>query len=200
VWWLHIARDASQHAFAAEARQLLQRLPRAHEHVFYTSRDGRPSAATLASLGVPSDATAYVCGPAAFMTDMVAALGDLDIAAGRVHTELFGALPAINPGVTGAVRRIPHQPGGEPGTGPQITFARSGLTVRWVDGGRSLLELAEACDIPTRWSCRTGVCHTCVTPLLSGAVSYAPTPLEPPAVGEALICCARPTADVVLDL
>ncbi len=25
----------------------------------------------------------------------------------------------------------------------------------------SLLELAEACDVPVRWSCRAGVCHNC---------------------------------------
>jgi ferredoxin len=86
------------------------------------------------------------------------------------------------------------------GTGPAVTFARSGLTVPWSDGHPSLLELAEACDVPTRWSCRTGVCHTCVTPVLSGSVEYEPDPLELPAPGEALVCCARPREDVVLDL
>jgi len=39
-----------------------------------------------------------------------------------------------------------------------------------------------------------------VAPMLSGAVSYAPDPLEPPADGEVLICCAEPSADVVLDM
>ncbi|HEV7651087.1 MAG TPA: 2Fe-2S iron-sulfur cluster-binding protein [Actinophytocola sp.] len=66
--------------------------------------------------------------------------------------------------------------------------------------GRPVLELAEACDVPTRWSCRTGVCHTCVTPVLSGSVVHDPAPLEPPAPGEALICCARPATDLILDL
>ena len=94
----------------------------------------------------------------------------------------------------------PHQPPGPPGTGPQITFARSGLTVNWSDQNRSLLELADACDVPTRWSCRTGVCHTCVTPILSGEVAYAPDPLEMPGRDEALICCSQPRGDVVLDL
>ena len=78
-----------------------------------------------------------------------------------------------------------------------VTFARSGLSVPFPDGQRSVLELADACDVPTRWSCRSGVCHTCSTPLLSGTVSYAPDPLEPPADGEVLICCAQPSADVV---
>jgi ferredoxin len=64
----------------------------------------------------------------------------------------------------------------------------------------SLLEFAEACDVPTRWSCRTGVCHTCSTPLLTGEVVYRPDPLEPPTPGDALICCSTPNSDLVLDL
>jgi ferredoxin-NADP reductase/MOSC domain-containing protein YiiM len=210
VWWIHTARDADQHAFAGEAHQLLQQLPTAHERIFYTAAEadppraspiirGRPTLAALGGLGLPANATAYVCGPTAFMTDMCEALLELRIAPDRVHTELFGALPAINPGVVDAQRATPHQPD-PPGTGPQITFSRSGLAVRWSSRQRSLLELAESCDIPTRWSCRTGVCHTCVTPVLSGDVSYAPDPLEMPARGEALICCAQPDSDVVLDL
>ena len=81
-----------------------------------------------------------------------------------------------------------------------MTFARSGISTPFPGSTRSVLDLADACDVPTRWSCRTGVCHTCTTPLLSGDVAYAPAPLEPPAGGEVLICCARPGTDVVLDM
>jgi ferredoxin len=117
-----------------------------------------------------------------------------------VRTELFGARGAINPVLAGAARPTPHQPAGPSGTGPRITFARSGLDVRWPDGQESLLALAEACDVPTRWSCRTGVCHTCVTPVPAGEVEYPTPPLERPEPGAALICGARPVTDVVLDL
>ena len=211
LWWIHTARDASEHAFADEAHQLLQSLPRAHERIFYTSAEadpphttpvirGRPTLAALAGLGLPADSTAYICGPESFMTDMRESLVQIGISPDRLHTELFGALPAINPGITDVRRVTPHQPPGPAGTGPQITFARSGLTVNWSDQNRSLLELADACDVPTRWSCRTGVCHTCVTPILSGEVAYAPDPLEMPGRDEALICCSQPRGDVVLDL
>jgi ferredoxin-NADP reductase/MOSC domain-containing protein YiiM len=210
VWWIHTARDATQHAFADEAHRQLQSLSRVHECIFYTSTAepppaapaiaGRPTLAALTALGLPADATAYICGPAAFMADMSDALTALGITPDRLHTELFGALPAINPGITDVRHVTPHQPPGPPGTGPQITFARSGLTVRWSDQARSLLELADSCDVPTRYSCRTGVCHTCVTPVLSGDVSYHPTPLEMPGRDEALVCCAQPASDVVLDL
>lgn len=58
----------------------------------------------------------------------------------------------------------------------------------------------EACDVPVRWSCRTGVCHTCESALIGGAVQYQPDPLEPPATGNVLICCSRPVADIEVDL
>jgi ferredoxin len=81
-----------------------------------------------------------------------------------------------------------------------VSFARSDLTVPWPEDGGSLLDLAEACDVPVRWSCRTGVCHSCETGLLAGQVRYDPEPVDPPATGNALICSARPQGPVVLDL
>jgi ferredoxin len=131
------------------------------------------------------------------MADIRAGLAALGIT--DVHTELFGALDAINPGVVGEVSVPPHPPAGPPGAGPLVTFARSGLALPF-DDSASVLELAEACDVPTRWSCRTGVCHLCETLLLSGQVSYRPSPLEPPAEGSVLICCARPDSEIVLDM
>jgi ferredoxin len=134
------------------------------------------------------------------MNDMHDVLTKIGVTPDRVHTELFGSLAPINPGVSAARHTTPHQPPGPVGTGPQITFVRSGLAVRWADRHSSLLELADACDVPTRYSCRTGVCHTCITPLLAGAIRYSPNPLEPPADGTALICCARPDTDIILDM
>jgi len=207
IWWLHSARSAAEHAFAAEAHQLLAGLA-AHEHVYYTGRNaapkppvisGRLDRESLAELSIPTTATAYLCGPGTFMAAMREALVEIGLDPGHIHTELFGALPAINPGLTGVTQIPPHQPAGPPGTGPRITFARSGLTVPWSGDHANLLDFAEACDVPTRWSCRTGVCHTCETPILSGAVRYRPDPLEPAAPGTALLCCSRPETDLVLD-
>ncbi|WP_326954460.1 MOSC and FAD-binding oxidoreductase domain-containing protein [Amycolatopsis sp. NBC_01286] len=210
VRWLHTTRSAAEHAFAAEAHTLLAGLPHAREHVYYTAetppsgtagaRRGRLDRAALSTLDLPVDATAYVCGPEGFMSATRDALVGLGLAPGRVHSELFGALPAINPGIVGAVHAPPHPPATPPGTGPRVTFARSGLTVPWSADYPNVLEFAEACDVPTRWSCRSGVCQTCVTPVLSGEVGYEPDPLEDPPPGTALVCCARPRSDLVLDL
>jgi ferredoxin len=113
---------------------------------------------------------------------------------------MFGGRSAINPGLTSLPSRLPHQPDEPVGNGPLITFAPSGIAARFSSSRRSVLDLAEACDVPTRWSCRTGVCHTCITPVLSGDITYAPAPLEHPPDGQVLICCAQPGTDVVLDL
>lgn len=200
VWWIHTTRDADSLAFSAEVDDLLGRLPSVHSFVRFTSSEGRLGRAVIADLGLPSDADAYVCGPESFMDDITAALVDAGLDPGRVHTERFGSRAAINPGVVGADAPPPHQPAGPPGTGPAVTFARSGLTTPWADSYGSVLELAEACDVPTQWSCRTGVCHTCVTALISGDASYDVPPLESPGDDELLICSVRPTSDLVIDL
>jgi len=212
VWWLQGARNRSEEPFAEESRSLLATLPHGHRQICFSrpgpgdvqGRDyqtaGRLSASVLAGLGLPRDADAYICGPTTFMADISAALAGLGIDGARVHTEIFGAAPSSTPGIAAAPARPPHQPAGEPGDGPEVAFARSGLTVRWGSGYASLLELAEACDVPVRWSCRTGVCHTCETGLLSGTVSYAPDPIDEPASGSILICCSEPSADLALDL
>ena len=212
VWWLHGARNGREHPFAAETQALLAQLPNGHRHVCHSHPEpddqpgrhydsaGRLSAAMLTDLGLPRDADAYICGPAAFMREVSAALVALGIDPARLHTEIFGPEPSLAPGVVTTPAEPPHPPAGRPGHGPPVAFARAGLTVPWDDGYGSLLELAEACDVPTRWSCRTGVCHTCETRLISGELAYEPEPVEEPADGNALICCSQPRTELVLDL
>ena len=54
--------------------------------------------------------------------------------------------------------------------------------------------------MPVRWSCRAGVCHNCESGLISGTVDYQPDPLDQPATGNVLLCCARPRQDIVIDI
>lgn len=154
---------------------------------------GRLGADDLAALALPEDAEYYLCGPASFLADMSAALQAQGSQPGRLHVEAFGAAAPSGD------RPAPHPPA-TTGSGPRVTFARSGLTVRWPDGLASLLELAESCDVPADWSCRTGVCHRCQTALIAGQVTYDPAPVDPLGPGAVLLCCARPDADLVLDL
>ena len=204
IWWLHTTQSSATLAFAAEVTALLDALPDAHQLVFYTRGDDVPTRLdrqSIATLGLPTDATAYLCGPTGFMDDMRDALTAAGLDPARIHSELFGALPPINPGVVGAPPpRRPHPPEGVPGSGPQVTFARSGLSVTWSPGFHTLLEFAEACDVPTRYSCRSGVCHTCATAVIEGTTAYNEPPLEEPADGAVLLCTATPESDLVLDL
>jgi ferredoxin len=125
----------------------------------------------------------------------------LDVAPKRIHVEIFNGSESMTPGVVGATTRAPHLPPDDANTGPLVSFARSGITVHWkASAYQSILELAEACDVPVRWACRTGVCHNCESGLVSGAVAYEPQPLDKPADGNLLICCSQPIGDVVIDL
>ncbi len=212
VWWLFGARNREEHPFAEESRNLLKLLPRGNRCIWYSrpgpqdrcgvdfDESGRIAIDALEKIAVPRDADFYLCGPAAFLQELTAGLAAWGVSSAQVHAEIFGAGKAITPGIAETPHPPPHPPEGSVGPGPQVSFARSGLNVRWDPKFPSLLDFAEACDVPVRWSCRTGVCHMCESGLISGNVAYQPEPLEPPAQGNLLICCSRPQNDLVLDL
>jgi ferredoxin-NADP reductase/MOSC domain-containing protein YiiM/ferredoxin len=212
VWWLFGARNGEDHAFAGESRNLVKALPRGKSFIAYSRPDprdrpgvdfdasGRITAEVLEKLGVPRDSDFYLCGPAPFLRDLSNGLMAWGVSDDRVHTEIFGPGKSITPGVVDPSHAPPHPPTGPVGSGPRVSFARSGLNVCWNAKFSSLLDFAEACDVPVRWACRTGVCHTCESGLISGSVNYQPEPLEPAAQGNLLICCSQPKCDVVIDL
>jgi ferredoxin-NADP reductase/ferredoxin len=212
VWWFHGAPNRAQHVFAQEASALLASLPRAHGRVWYSRPDpgdrvgvdydevGHVTAEAIFATGVPSESEFYLCGPPAFMDAIRAGIEAFGVSPAHAHTEIFGAEGPINPGIVAQTPRAAHPPEGRTGTGPLVSFVRTGLNVRWDDAFASILDLAEACDVPVRWSCRTGVCHTCETGLLDGTVAYDPEPLEPPGAGNVLVCCSRPDCDLAVDL
>jgi ferredoxin-NADP reductase len=213
VFWLHAARDGQHHPFVAEVRRLMLALPHGRSYICYSRPDtrdklgenfdatGHLSRSVFEQVGFPREADVYLCGPTPFMSDMKEALAILGVAPQRIHVEIFNGSESITPGVVGAATRSPHRPNDDADTGPLVTFARSGLAAHWnASTYKSILELAEACDVPVRWSCRTGVCHTCESGLVSGEVAYGPEPLDRPANGNALVCCSQPIHDVVIDL
>jgi ferredoxin-NADP reductase/MOSC domain-containing protein YiiM len=212
IWWLYGARNSAEHPFAAQVRTLLSGLPNAQHHFRYSrpadadllERDfdstGHIDAALVERLGISTDSEFYLCGPTGFLREMKAGLAAAGIPSERVFSEAFGSGPALNPGIVKSQASAPHAPAGAAGTGPLVSFARSGLSIPWSTAYPSLLDFADACDVPARWSCRTGVCHTCESGLISGEVHYEPPPIQPPADGNVLICCAIPRSEVVLDL
>jgi len=211
TWWIYGARNRVDHPFAEESRSLLKQLSGGREYIVYSrpaaidqvgadfDAPGHIDAALLERIGVSQNSEFYLCGPASFLQNMRDGLRNWGVLAENVHTEIFGSLEAVTPGMAQVVH-TPHPPPGPPGSGPSVSFARSGVTAAWDPKFGSLLELAEACDVPVRWSCRAGVCHTCMTGLIGGSMVYNPEPMERPAPGNVLICCSQPNAGVTVDL
>jgi len=213
VLWLHAARDRQHHPFAAEVRRLMLALAYGRSYVCYSrpgsldqrgkdfDATGHLSRSVFDEVGVPREADVYLCGPTRFMADMKEALAAVAVTPERIHIEIFNGSESITPGVVGTAARAPHLPKDDANTGPLVSFARSGIAAHWnASAYQSILELAEVCDVPVRWSCRTGVCHTCESGLVSGAVVYGPEPLDKPADGNVLVCCSQPVRDIVVDL
>jgi ferredoxin-NADP reductase/MOSC domain-containing protein YiiM/ferredoxin len=210
IWWLHGARNRSEHAFALESRQLLSSLRNARSHIMYSRPDpgdrpgrdfdavGRFTVPTLDHLGVPREADFYICGPTSFLAGFSTSLKEWGVEPRSIHSEAFGPGEGFTPGI--AAPTTPEPPRSVAGAGPQVSFVRSGVTGAWSGQFQSLLELAEACRVPVGWSCRTGVCHSCESALVGGSIEYEPEPLDPPAEGNILICCSRPKGDVEIDL
>ncbi|HEY4074055.1 MAG TPA: MOSC and FAD-binding oxidoreductase domain-containing protein [Herbaspirillum sp.] len=212
IWWLHCARDGAHHSFAMEARRLVQSLKSGHMKVIYSHPgaddipgvnydvEGHLDPTLFRQWGIPDEADFYLCGPAAFLDAMASGLAANGVAESRIYEEVFG--PVMLPAAMGTGSEIgaPHLPDGPPGTGPMISFVRSGLAVPWDDKFKNLLEFAEACSVQVKWSCRTGVCHYCECSLIEGKLRYRPDPLEAPAKGNALICCSTPLSEIQLDL
>jgi MOSC domain-containing protein YiiM/ferredoxin-NADP reductase len=213
VWWLHGARDRLHDPFAGEVRSLMRTLTRGRSFICYSrpgsgdkmgedfDASGHLSQPVFDQIGLPRDADVYLCGPTRFMSEMKETLAGLGFAPERMHVELFNGSESLTPGVVRGATRAPHLPTDRTDTGPLVSFARSGIAAHWkASGYQSILELAEACDVPVRWSCRTGVCHNCESGLVSGEVAYGPEPLDRPADGNVLVCCAQPVSDIVVDL
>lgn len=207
VWWLHSAHNRLQHSFVGIVPDLLGNISDAHSAVFYGSPSegeregvdfdhrGRLGLEAMQALQLPLDADYYLCGPAGYLAAVTANLRQLGVAPGQINSETFGASTTA-----GGEGVPPHLPEGKPGTGPLVTFLRSGVSTRWDDRYGTLLALAEACDVPVRWSCRTGVCRNCESGLIEGEVGYSPDPIDAPPEGRALLCCSTPLSSLQLDL
>ncbi|MDO5086286.1 MAG: 2Fe-2S iron-sulfur cluster-binding protein [Comamonadaceae bacterium] len=228
AFFIHACESAGVHAFRQEVNALVQGRPHLHAHYVY--RQARPedlanghchsagliSRALLQSLLPLDDYEAYLCGPPGFMQANYALLRELGLAKERIAYEFFGpatvledaaetvAAPPSAMSVTAAMQAeaAPAEAPSETATGgqPVVRFATSALERAWTSDDKNLLDFAEACGLNPSFSCRAGVCGSCSTRLLSGQVRYTEEPLEPPAEGHVLLCCAQPCGPVTLDL
>lgn len=165
---------------------------------------------------------AYICGPTPFMVAMYNLLVDLGVSPPNIAYEFFGKAHSLEELATAARQPIARptnvarlgatlaaknpnnsrqlESSALQGEEPLVTFAKSGKSIRWNDANSSLLEAAENAGLTPEFSCREGICNTCSCALLSGEVEYFEEPLDAQKPDKVLICCSRPTGDVVLDI
>jgi ferredoxin-NADP reductase/MOSC domain-containing protein YiiM/ferredoxin len=208
IYWIHSAQNKLHESFRGVPQELGKQVPnfrciRIFSRPEKTDKQGvdydlagRLNMTMLEDLQLPMDGNYYLCGPSTYLSGTTEALKSLGVPEGKIKFEAFGNVQL--PGSTATV--IPHLPPDNTGTGPLINFIKSNLSFKWNTSFGSLLEAAEAADIPVHWSCRVGVCHRCESRRLDGQVAYDPTPLDYPATGNILLCCGKPITDIQLDL
>ncbi len=212
VWFIHGVRNGREHAMGRHVRNIAEENANIRAHIRYSDpepddvegRDydspGRVDIPLLKQLLPFDDYDFYLCGPPPFMKSLYCGLLSLSVSEARIHYEFFGP---------GSILQDDSEPASQEETRPaevelvggtQIVFARSGLTVGWDPACDSILDLAESQGLNPDYSCRSGICNTCISELTEGEVEYLEEPLDEPDRGHVLICCARPKTSLVIEI
>jgi hypothetical protein len=200
IWFFHGARNGHEHAFSSRVRDITSSLPSLEARFVYSQPNdsdrlqadydlhGRIDVDLLKQELPFDDYDFYMCGPAAFMESLYGGLKSLNVPDDRIHYEFFGPGSAFN---TSKAADLPAEQFSELAPVP-VVFKLSGIETTWDPSRGSLLDLAESEGLRPDYSCRSGVCQTCATPVLEGDVGYAEQPMVDPESGMALLCCCHP--------
>ncbi|NER79156.1 MAG: 2Fe-2S iron-sulfur cluster binding domain-containing protein [Leptolyngbya sp. SIO1D8] len=219
VWFLHGARDGSFHAFQEAALAIAPNIPNFHVHYRYSrprpeddggyQDTGYVDIDLVKSLVAPAlqqrsdsaDAEYFLCGSPSFMDSLRSGLAAWGVSENDVHFESFSKpRPKATAEATATVADGAVAAGGAVATA-EVVFAQSGKTATWSAGDGTLLEFAEEQGLEPAFSCRAGICLTCMCRLEAGEVAYEEPPTGTPDEGSVLICVSKPgTSKVVLDL
>ena len=212
VWFIHGVRNGREHAMGEHVRHMVRENDNVNAHIRYSDpspddtegRDydstGYVDIALLKQVLPFDDHEFYLCGPPPFMKSLYCSLLALGVAESRIHYEFFGPASVLTE-EAGPSGQAPARSAEEELTGEmEVTFARSGLTATWDTSFETILDLAEHHRLSPAYSCRSGICHTCICELVEGEVEYVEEPLDPPAAGRVLICCSRPKSKLVIEV
>ncbi len=219
VWFVHGARNGREHAMGAHVRRMAAENANVRAHIRYSQpgandvegRDydsrGRVDADLLRGLLPGNDFDFYLCGPPPFMKALFNGLLGWGVAEGHIYYEFFGPATVLKESAAEdkaapAASTVPGPPGpGAAADGPVVTFKRSGVAVNWDPEIETILELAEANGVTPDFSCRSGVCHTCMCALIEGEIEYVnDDAFLPEEEGQILICSSRPKTDITVDV
>jgi ferredoxin-NADP reductase/MOSC domain-containing protein YiiM/predicted pyridoxine 5'-phosphate oxidase superfamily flavin-nucleotide-binding protein len=212
VWFIHGARDGREHAFPRHVRAMARENDNIIVHIRYSQptpddvagrdydSEGHIDLELLKQLLPFGDYEFYLCGPPPFMKSLYCGLLSLGITESRVHYEFFGPASALTQEAEPRGQVPERTPREEVSGACEVTFARSGITVAWDSNCETILDLAEHHGLTPPYSCRSGICRTCMCALVEGEVDYLEAPLNPPGPGSALICVSRPKTNLVVDV
>jgi choline monooxygenase len=211
VYFVHGARSGRVHAFGKQIRELASSHPEFKTHFSYSrpadgdvlgrSHDtqGVVTIDTIRKLLSFGDYEFYLCGPAGFMKALYNGLSAMGISSDRIFYESFGPATVLKSEVQ------PKMPGRQTKVTDEVVtvrFQKSGTGAEWSAEHGTLLEFAESLGLAPKFSCRSGICGTCTTGIVEGAVDYLDDPVAPRGANEVLLCCSvpRPGTNIVLDL
>ncbi len=200
ILFIHSARSPDDLVFADELRVLARRP--GFRSVGVVERDvpgarwdgyrGRLSPAMLGLLAPDLlQREVYCCGPAPYMAAVRAMLDEAGADRSRYHEESFSFEEERGP-----------EPAAVIGTGGfTVRFARLGRDISCAPG-TTVLAAARAAGVRLPSACGKGVCGTCKSRVLSGTVEMrhgGGIRQREIDGGMALLCCARPSSDLVVD-
>ncbi len=209
VWFVHGARNGAEHAMGAHVRRLADENEFVHAYIRYSRPDpeeivgqdydseGHVDAALLERLLPEEGVDYYLCGPTPFLKSVFIGLLAGGVAEDRIHYEFFGPASALRVGDDASVANGDCV---ECSTEIEVTFKRSGVTGNWNPSFGTLLDMAEGMGLGPAYSCRSGICQTCICSIEDGEIEYVEEPLDPPDDDAVLICCSKPKTDVVIDV
>ncbi|RQS37462.1 3-ketosteroid-9-alpha-hydroxylase [Burkholderia sp. Bp8992] len=196
---IYANRDERSVIFRAELQQLAQRHPgRVRAIHWLDSVQGIPQQRHLEELARPfSRQETFICGPALFMENALAAMLGLGLPRARVHVERFASLPdapaqAADTAPSSAAVAVVS------GDGAAIETVLDGDAFAFDSApGETLLDAMLRAGVPAPNSCRMGQCGACMCRIERGEVALDSNHVlddDEIAAGWTLACCARPAS------
>ena len=201
IHFIHGTQNSRVHAFRKHIRQLAEEHPDMKLHFCYSKpvstdhlgidydTNGHVTIDLLRQFGSPGDFDFYLCGPSLFMNSLYSGLTGMGVPPERIHYESFGPGTVLKPEIP---KRSIEPIDQASALSVRVRFVRSEIEAAWQPGDGTLLELAEEAGLAPAFGCRSGICGSCRTRIISGAVDYLEEPLAPHGHDEVLLCCSIP--------
>jgi ferredoxin-NADP reductase/MOSC domain-containing protein YiiM len=211
VWFVHGTRNSLEHAMGDHIRKVAQQNDNVHLHVAYSKpltenlkgRDydskGYVDIELLKKILPGNKAEFYLCGPPPFMKSLFNGLLEWEVPEYCINYEFFGPASLLKDRAKVSTPKRAVEATDCSGE-IEVEFSKSGVNTNWNPSFESILDLAEASGLTPDYSCRSGICHTCMCRLEDGEVEYVEEPLDPPEEGCVLICVSKPKKNIVVDI